>query len=136
MRIRTSVRENHLSVAQMAEVGITEASIAERITADNLGCWVAEHNGTLTGFSMADRLESEVFALFVDPAHEGKGHGSALLRACEDWLLLNGCAEARLNTEPGTRADAFYQRRGWTPTGETSGLFAEDKVMTKRLSRS
>jgi GNAT superfamily N-acetyltransferase len=134
-RIRISVRENHLSVEQMAELGITHASIAARMAAGDLGCWVAEDNGAPAGFSMADRIGGEVFALFVDPAHEGKGHGRALLQACEDWLLLNGCAEARLNTEPGTRADAFYQRQGWTAAGETSGFFAENKVMTKRLSR-
>ena len=132
-RIRISVRENHLSVEQMAELGITHASIATRMAAGDLGCWVAENNATLAGFSMADRTGGEVFALFVDPAHEGKGHGSALLQACEDWLKQEGFAAARLNTARGTRAHAFYLRRGWRETGETAGHFAEDAVLAKPL---
>jgi hypothetical protein len=51
--VRTSVRENHLSVAQLAERGITEQSIAVEMVSGDLGCWVAEAQGTVVGFSKA-----------------------------------------------------------------------------------
>ena len=133
--VRTSVHENHLSVEQMAAVGITHQSLAARMAGGDLGCWVAEAEGHIVGFAMADRVEGEIFALFIHPGQEGKGHGSALLAQCEDWLRQQGHAIARLNTEQGTRAFTFYSRKGWRPTGEKSGLFAEDDMMEKRLER-
>ena len=52
-RIRTSVAENHLSVEQMAEIGITHDSIAAEMAAGDLGCWVAVDGAAITGFAMA-----------------------------------------------------------------------------------
>ena len=69
----------------------------------------------------------------MDSAHEGKGHGSALLAACEDWLKREGHAEARLTTGHGTRALGFYRRRGWRETGEAAEHFPEDAVLVKDL---
>ncbi len=132
-RIRTSVAENHLSVEQMAEIGITHDSIAAEMAAGDLGCWVAVDGAAITGFAMADRRDGTIFALFMDAAHEGKGHGSALLGACEDWLRNKGHAEACLTTGRDTRAFAFYLRRGWRETNETAGHFAEDAVLRKAL---
>lgn len=133
MHIRTGVAENHLSVEQMAEIGITEQSIIDEMAAGDLACWVAEENGVVTGFSMADRRDASIFALFMEAAHEGKGHGSALLAACESWLKAEGHAEASLTTGRDTRAFAFYLRRGWHETGEVAGHFAEDAVLRKAL---
>lgn len=132
-RIRTSVTENHLSVEQMAEIGITHESIAADMTDGSLACWVAVEGGEIVGFSLADRRDGNVFGLFMDAAHEGRGHGSALLSACEAWLRQHGHAEARLTTGRATRAFAFYLRRGWQETGETDGHFAEDAVLRKPL---
>lgn len=132
-RIRTAVTENHLSVAQMAEMGITHAAIAAEINEGHLACWVAMEGDSIAGFSMADRRDGSIFALFMDAAHEGKGHGSALLAACEGWLKHQGHAEARLSTERGSRAFRFYLRRGWQETNATAGHFAEDAVLVKAL---
>lgn len=132
-RIRTAVRENHLSVEQMAGLGITHQSIAEDMRAGHLGCWVALEDGAVAGFAMADRRDGSIFALFMDAAHEGKGHGSALLAACELWLKQQGLAEASLTTERDSRAFGFYLRRGWRDTGETAGHIAEDAVLGKAL---
>jgi GNAT superfamily N-acetyltransferase len=132
-RIRTSVTENHLSVEQMAEIGITHESIAAEMTEGSLACWVALDGAAITGFSMADRRDGSVFALFMDAAHEGKGHGSALLAACETWLKQQGHAAARLTTGRDTKALAFYLRRGWSETDEVAGHFAEDAVLVKPL---
>lgn len=132
-RIRTSVTENHLSVEQMAELGITHDSIGAEMRAGDLGCWVALENGAVAGFSMADRRDASIFALFMDAAQEGKGHGTALLAACEAWLRQQGHVEASLTTERDSRAFRFYLRRGWRDTGETAGHIAEDAVLRKAL---
>jgi GNAT superfamily N-acetyltransferase len=132
-RIRTSVTENHLSVEQMAEIGITHDSVAADMTEGNLACWVALEDGEVVGFSLADRRDASVFGLFMDAAHERKGHGSGLLAACEDWLKQQGHAEARLTTGRDTRALGFYLRRGWQETDEVAGHFAEDAVLAKQL---
>ncbi|WP_373502826.1 N-acetyltransferase family protein [Aestuariivirga sp.] len=133
-RVRTSVTENHLSVEQMAAIGITPEGLIADMQAGDLGCWVAEAEGEVVGFSMADRRDGNVFALFVLPEHEGKGHGSALLDVCETWIKSHGIAEARLDTGAGTKAHAFYLRRGWRLTGEKAGHFAEDDVFRKPLA--
>ncbi len=131
--VRTSVTENHLSVAQMAEIGITPEAIIADMTAGHLGCFVAEEHGGIVGFSMADSRDGGLFALFVLPDHEGKGHGRALLAAAESWLAARGITEAWLSTGPETKAFAFYQRQGWVVTAETAGHFATDAVLRKKL---
>ncbi|MGH6819856.1 MAG: GNAT family N-acetyltransferase, partial [Methylocella sp.] len=132
-RVRTSVLENHMSVAQMAVIGITPDRIAAEMQAGDLGCWVAEHDGRVIAFAMADRRDGNIFALFVSPKHERQGFGSALLARCESWLKALGYATAKLNTGRGTRAYDFYLKRGWTLTGEKAGHFGEDNVLCKRL---
>lgn len=132
-RIRTSVAENHLSMEQMAEIGITRDSIAAEMMDGDLACWVAMEDREIAGFAMADRRDGSIFALFMAAAHEGKGHGSALLAACEDWLRQKGHAAARLTTGRDTRAFAFYVRRGWVEADEVDGRFAEDAVLVKAL---
>lgn len=114
--VRTSVRENHLSVAQLAERGITEASIVDSFRAYSKG-WVALDGETLVGFSIADRKSNSIFALFVLPGLDGQGVGSNPLRQAVDWLWENGAERIWLETRRGTRAEHFYRRRGWRQTG-------------------
>jgi GNAT superfamily N-acetyltransferase len=133
VRVRTSVTENHLSVEQMAAMGITPDSVLADIACGNLGCWVGEDAGRVVAFAMADQRDGSIFALFVLPEHEGKGHGTRLLAACEDWLRSRGHAVATLSTGQGTNAYDFYQCRGWQATGEISGHFADDHVFRKTL---
>lgn len=132
-RIRTAVTENHLSVEQMAGLGITHDTIGADMRTGDLGCWVALEGGAIAGFAMADRRDASIFALFMDAAHEGKGHGTTLLATCEAWLRQQGHAEARLTTERDSRAFRFYLRRGWRDTGETAGHLAEDALLRKIL---
>lgn len=116
--IRISVKENHMSVEQMAERGITpEATLAE-MAAGDLGAWVAEDKDGIVAFAMADRRDASLFALFTQPGCEGRGHGSALLAAAEAWLSQLGHREAWLTTATGSRAADFYTLKGWRATDE------------------
>lgn len=115
--IRTSVRENHLSREQMAELGITPQALAEAI--ESAPCaWIAEIDGVAGGFAMVDSEEGELFALFVRPECEGLGMGRLLLAAAEEqlfreheniWLVTDG--------GDGIRANPFYRRHGWQLVG-------------------
>ncbi|CAN5905554.1 GNAT family N-acetyltransferase [soil metagenome] len=110
--VRASVRENRLSPANVSRVSDTAQWIYENGT-----FWVWEQDGAVQGFAVADVRDGTIFGLFVHPDYEGKGLGQALLPlACAD-LQAAGHAVARLTTAPGSRADRFYRRNGWTDTG-------------------
>lgn len=120
-RIRTSVVQNHLSVEQMAELGITPQVLAESIEAAPC-VWVAEVDGRAVAFAMVDLAEGEVFALFVLPAYENLGLGRQLMAVAEAalfehherlYLITDGRDEIRAN--------GFYQRLGWVVVGQVDG---------------
>ncbi len=68
--IRTSVRENHLSREQLASLGITEASIAEMISAGPCA-WVAVSGDEVVGFSMIDSAEGSLSLPLFFPRTRG-----------------------------------------------------------------
>jgi GNAT superfamily N-acetyltransferase len=80
---------------------------------------VSEEAGEVVGFSCANHQTGLVWALFVDPAHEGRGHGRALLDAALAALTAAGIVQAHLTTGAGTRAERFYRRHGWQETGRS-----------------
>ena len=118
--IRVSVAENRLDHARLSALGITEESIAAAMEAD-LGTWVAESEGCIVGFSMAQAGDGRVFALFVRPGFEGRGIGKALLRLAVEWLRDNGVDTAWLTTGERTRAARFYERQGWSTDHAVEG---------------
>lgn len=109
--VRTSVRENHISVAQMAEMGITRATISQALR-EQPCIWVAEHDGQVIGFAMADAADGCVFALFVRPEWEGHGLGRLLMARAESFLFERH-EVIWLQTDATSRAAGFYQHRGW-----------------------
>lgn len=108
-RIRLAVNENRLR----DPARITRQMYEDFLERDGRG-WVAQIDGDIVAFSYANSLDGSIWALFVDPAHEGKGLAKALLRLATTWLFETGFAEITLETGAGTRADAFYAHQGWT----------------------
>jgi GNAT superfamily N-acetyltransferase len=117
-RIRTSVRENHMSVEELAARGITPASLIAMMATDSR-TWLALVDGVPAGFSMGIVHKATVYALFIHPDYEGRGIGKRLLAEAEAWLFAQGCAELWLDTgeEPEIRAHGFYLRQGWILKG-------------------
>lgn len=111
-RVRMSVRENRLR----DPATVTLASYPQMLVEHGRG-WVCEVNDSLAGFAVIDLRHANVWALFVDPAHEGYGVGRALHDAMVDWFFATGRERLWLTTEPATRAQRFYERAGWRHTG-------------------
>ena len=106
--IRFAVRENQLSDPSR----VTDADY--HWFSENPGIWVWEEDGRILGFSAADTRDGTIWALFIDPGHEGRGIGRALLAKACDVLRQAGHGTATLGTDPDTRADRFYRKAGWT----------------------
>ena len=106
--IRLAVTENVLSDPSR----VTLAMYQDYLEAVGRG-WVAEIDGAILAFCYADRRQGSIWALFVDPAHEGRGLARPLLALAAGWLFALGHAAVTLTTGAGTRADRFYARRGW-----------------------
>lgn len=111
--VRTSVKENHLSREQMADMGITPETIKETIAAGPCA-WLAEVDGRPVAFAMVDVEEGCVFAAFVLPEFEGSGLGSKLMIEAEAGLFA-GHETIWLETDGKSRACGFYMHLGWKP---------------------
>ena len=124
-RIRRARPEDHARVTEIRN-SVTENILRDpsRVTvADykwfekNPGVWVWEEDGRILGFSAADTRDGTIFALFIDPEHEGRGIGRALFAKALEVLRRAGHTTGSLTTQPGSRADRFYQRAGWKAIG-------------------
>lgn len=113
--IRAAVRENILSNPAL----VTVPDYEEHITGPGRS-WVCIDAGAIVGFSSAHPHHRSIWALFIDPAHERRGIGRALLDHAVAWLWSHpGIDAIQLTTAPGTRADRFYRAAGWTDVGRS-----------------
>lgn len=111
--IRMGVRENVLSNPALVT--------AEEVDwyRDHAIFLVCESAGDIAGFACANHQTGLVWALFVDPEQEGRGHGRALLDETLKQLKAAGHAQAWLTTGAGTRAERVYRRHGWREMGRS-----------------
>lgn len=114
--VRMGVRENILA----NPLRVTRADYERLLGADGCG-WVYEIEGEIVGFGIADRSTRSIWALFVLPEFEGIGIGRALHDVMLEWLFGVGQEPLWLTTEPGTRAEQFYQAAGWRRVAELPG---------------
>jgi len=113
-RVRLSVTENRL-----VSMALTEQHYIAAIQQTGRG-WVAELDGEIVGFAVGNAQTGNVWALFVEPGHEGKGYGRQLHDVMVAWLWKQGLGRLWLTTDPGTRAERFYQQAGWARTSEAA----------------
>jgi GNAT superfamily N-acetyltransferase len=113
-RVRLAVRENRLSPT----THITEQDYITAITELGRG-WVIDVAGNIVAFAVGCKTDGNIWALFVDPQHEGRGYGKALHSVLVDWLWTQGLDHLWLTTAPETRAETFYVQQGWQNRGRT-----------------
>lgn len=110
--VRMAVKENALSNPGL----VKPDDYVEFLTRRGKG-WVCEMNDIITGFAIVDLVDHNVWALFLDPLYEKKGMGRQLHDRMMDWYFEQTSTSIWLSTAPGTRADSFYRKAGWTQTG-------------------
>jgi GNAT superfamily N-acetyltransferase len=113
-RVRAAVRENRL-----VSTVIRDEDVRDAIERTGRG-WVVESGGEIVAFAIGNAETGNVWALFVHPAHERRGHGRRLHDALVIWLWSTGCERLWLTTDPGTRAQRFYESAGWEVAGVTN----------------
>lgn len=110
--VRHAVKENILSNPLL----VTDEDCASFITVRGKG-WVCEIENTIVGFAIADLKEHNIWALFIHPDFEARGIGKTLHQLMMDWYFSQTGITVWLGTAPGTRAQQFYLRQGWTNVG-------------------
>ncbi len=115
MRIRASVKENVLR-----STVLTEQHYRDALECEGHG-FVAEQDGAIIGFTLGNGATGNVWALFLDPHHEGHGHGRRLLDALVAWFWARGLDTLWLTTSPRTRAERFYHAAVWQQVTATPG---------------
>ena len=109
-----------------ASVGV-EAFKTLAETADDEGLfddrlWVAELDGRVVGF--AAYADDELTWMYVHPAHQGRGVGTALLRHLVDHATAEGVERIELTVLDGNPARRLYEREGFTLVETRTGRLA------------
>jgi GNAT superfamily N-acetyltransferase len=110
--VRNAVKENTLSNPAL----VTDADVEDYITKRGKG-WVCIVADVVVGFSIADLVDHNIWALFVHPDTEAKGIGKQLHNLMMDWYFSHTDETVWLSTTPGTRAETFYKMQGWKEVG-------------------
>ena len=110
--VRNSVTENTLSDPAL----VPDSDVEDYITRRGKG-WICEENGKVVGFSIVSVIDKNVWALFVQPGYDKLGIGRRLHDDMLDWYFGQTNETIWLGTAPGTRAEQFYRKAGWTESG-------------------
>jgi GNAT superfamily N-acetyltransferase len=87
------------------------------------------------GYAAVELRRGTLAALYVDPAHQGQGHGRRLLSWAERTLRAQG--HARLRTDAELPALPFYLRHGWRALAATTlDLDARGRLPVVRLVKT
>lgn len=100
----------------MLSGSIDHDAYVQGITIDGRA-WVCVDDGEVVGFVCGRLAQRDIWGLFLRASHEGRGIGNALMEVVERWMFEAGVHRIELTTDPGTRAERLYRRRGWECTG-------------------
>jgi ribosomal protein S18 acetylase RimI-like enzyme len=117
--LRGRTRENAISAATLASLGITAESWARSIAIGRLPGYVCTDNGAIVGYCFGDKDTGEIVVLAVLPQYEGRGIGKALLLQLVQDLLSLGYKRLFLgcSSDSSHRSHGFYRHLGWRSTG-------------------
>lgn len=115
MEIRNGVHENKLSDPNRFSVNDYAFFLLAPCRS-----WVSSQDQHITGFCSIDLPQHNIWALFIDPAFEGKGAARLLLQTALFWYFSQTKNTLWLSTEPGTRAEKFYLAFGFSAVSMNS----------------
>lgn len=112
--IRKSVKENVLNNPLLVQ----EKDYINYLTTEGKG-WLCEIENQIVGFAIVEVSKQNLWALFIDTAHERRGIGKELERLVLNWWFRVEHKSISLSTAPNTRAEKFYRISGWKEKGST-----------------
>jgi ribosomal protein S18 acetylase RimI-like enzyme len=117
--LRGRTRENAISAATLASMGITARSWGNSIESGRLSGHLCTDDNTIVGYCFGDKGTGEIVVLAVLPRYERRGIGKALLLQVVEELrslgyrrLFLGCSNDSCH-----RSYGFYRHLGWRSTG-------------------
>jgi len=109
--VRAAVRENRLVSRRISDEEVPATPRSARRG------WVIEVDGAVVAFAIGDATIGNIWALFVDPAHERR----VTVRRCTTrWSIgfgRRGCSACGSATESGHARRTFLSRAGWRHAG-------------------
>jgi len=118
--VRANTRQNPLSRAALAELGITPESTSAALTSGAIIGSVCTSQQRVVGFCSGAVETGEILVLAVLPDYEGHRIGTRLLDHVVARLRKAGSPRLWLAAaaDPTVRAHGFYRALGWRPNGE------------------
>lgn len=130
-------------LAYMLELMYSEASLHEQMTAKGHRFVMAQENSTAVGFAGFEhdyrgKRRTRLHKLYVLPATQRAGTGTALLRAVEQAALNAGDEAIELNVNRFNPAKDWYMKRGFLIERDEvldigQGYVMDDHVLVKAL---
>lgn len=119
LALRGQTRENAISAARLAGMGITVESWADDVMSGALTGFVVTEQEEVVGYCFGENASGEVVVLALLPEHENRGLGRHLLGLVVEHLSGIGHRRVFLacSANPATRSHGFYRRLGWASTG-------------------
>ena len=117
--LRGMTRENAVSVARLASLGITVESWSKDVESGHLPGHLCVDGDRLAGYCFGDRRSGEIVVVALLPAYEGRGIGKAVLSLVVKELRSAGFQRLYLgcSSNPSHRSHGFYRHLGWSSTG-------------------
>ena len=122
--VRYSVTENTHTPGRISDEEV-------RGSIEDTGCgWVIEEAGRIEAFAVGIAKTGNVWALFVRPDSQGRGHGTRLHAAMIEWFRKQPIDRLWLSTGTTTKAREFYDKNGWACVGP----YGSDEVRYERAN--
>ncbi|MCV2370065.1 GNAT family N-acetyltransferase [Roseateles oligotrophus] len=131
--VRATTRDNAISSARLAELGITPETLRQALQAGEMHSWVGLHEEQVVAFCNVHDQSGEVLVLAVQAGFEGRGLGRALLATAVRHLReVAGCSRIWLmaGADAGLRSHGFYRAQGWRPSGVCDGHGDEELLLS------
>jgi len=118
----------HAEPAWRAWIDGWEGSANRFVVGETEDGWV----GMSVGSRTADEPDAHLYGMWVEPAWRRRGVGGSLVQAVVDWARSWGARGVILGvTERNEGAAGFYERLGFTDTGERHPLREESSLLTR-----
>jgi len=137
-----TVLNGHTILERMKDMDIIVAmiddkvvgTIATKVTTHQVGASVlldkgGKIEGFRDGFYAVTDSEGHIRGMAVFPEYQGTNVADVLIKTAERTLKIRECSRITLDTtEPLIRAQRFYEKHGYKPTGQTRDFYGMNLI--------